>query len=138
MTDEVAGELDLRALPYGLRPIVQHLGVEKAISVLTKEQGQVMYIPEFPNEAHEVVKLFSLSLVKEWSQQYGQGPYQVPMLAKVLIQIRNKEICAALDENRATKLGLTRRFGITRQQIANIYNEHLAETSSQQQQIGLI
>lgn len=125
--------IDIRALPHGLQPIVKHLGLEKAITVLTQQQGQVMYIPEFPNEKHEVVKIFCLELVQEWSKRYGVGPYQIPMLAKVLIQIRNQEICAALDENRESKLGLTRRFGLTRQHIANIYNDHL----NGQQQIGL-
>ncbi len=131
--------IDIQILPHGLQPIVTHLGLAKTIAVLTHQQGQVMYIPPFPNKEHEVVKLFGLALVEEWATRYGVGPYQIPMLAKILIQLRNQEICVALDEKRESKLGLTRRFGLTRQHITTIYNAHLdnPHLDSQQLELGI-
>jgi hypothetical protein len=127
--------IDIRALPHGLQPIVKHLGVEKALEVLAEHQGQVFYIPDVPTLCNEVVKVFGLALVKEWSEKYPFCSYQIPMASKVLIQIRNQEICAVLDAKTSHIQALVKRFGITRQQITNIYNDH--KQTSNQQQLGM-
>ena len=128
--------IDIRALPHGLQPIVRHLGVELALTVLSEHQGQVFYIPDVPNKKHEVVKIFGLALVQEWSEHYPLCSYQIPMAAKVLIQLRNQEICQVLDDQSSTIQALVKRFCITRQQITNVYNEH--KLAKNQQQLGLL
>ncbi len=116
--------IDVRALPHGLQPIVRHLGLQKAIKLLTVEQGQMFYIPEKPTATHHIVEVFGMELVTEWVERYPPGAYQIPMLGKILCQLRNKDICSALDDRTSSIQQLVKRFGITRQQITNIYNDH--------------
>ncbi|WP_233997892.1 Mor transcription activator family protein [Pseudoalteromonas sp. T1lg10] len=129
----MALDIDTRALPYGLRIIVEKLGAEQAITVLTEHQGQVFYIPPTPKKGDVVVKVFGQELAQLWAQQMGGGTYQVPMLNKVLMQLRNREICSALDKRECSIQELVRRFRITRQQITSIYAEHKQDRS----QLGL-
>lgn len=124
--------VNIRALPHGLQPIVRHLGVEKALALLQEHQGQLFYIPDVPKVTHEVVKVFGMPLVKEWSESHPFCSYQIPMAGKVLIQIRNREICDALDNKTSHIQALVRRFGITRQQITSIYNEHRQNAANTQ------
>lgn len=127
--------VDVRALPHGLQCIVKHLGVEKSLVVLAEQQGQMFYIPEKPVATHEVVKVFGSELAGEWSKLYPGASYQIPMASKVMIQLRNQEICKELDAKTSAIQALVKRFGLCRQQITNIYNEH--KQASTQQQLGM-
>ncbi|CAI86591.1 Mor transcription activator family protein [Pseudoalteromonas translucida] len=125
--------IDMRALPYGLRSIVKHLGVEKTIAILTEKQGQMFYIPKQPTADHEVVKIFGMDVVNELLAEYETKHYQMPMLHKVLMQIRNQEICKELDNKTSTIQQLVMRFKITRQQITSIYSAYQDERAHETQ-----
>ena len=125
--------IDLRALPHGLRRIVKHLGVEQTIAVLTEQQGQMFYIPEKPTDDHEVVKVFGKALVKELINANVGSSYQIPMLHKVLMQIRNQQICEALDTKTCNIQQLVKRFKITRQQVSSIYSAYQDERAHETQ-----
>jgi Mor family transcriptional regulator len=127
-------EFDLKALPYGVRKIVEVLGVEQAINVLQEYQGQLFFIPEYPKPQHVVVQVFGQALADYWADLMPKQHYQVPMVDKVLMQIRNQRICQELDNKTSTIQQLVRRYHITRQQITNIYREHDAN----KKQLGLL
>jgi len=120
-------KLDLRALPYGLRKLVEILGVDKTIALLTEHQGQMFYIPRKPSANHEAVKIFGIELVQALVDEYENKHYQMPMLHKVLQQIRNQEICYALDNKTCSIQQLVKRFKITRQQVSSIYSTYQQE-----------
>lgn len=126
-------DLDLRALPQGLRRIVKHLGVEKTIAVLTEQQGQMFYIPEKLSDGHEVVKVFGKPLAQELIEANVGPSYQIPMLHKVLMQIRNQQICQALDAKTSSIQQLVERFKITRQHITSIYSAHQLDAKHETQ-----
>ena len=127
--------IDTRALPAGLRIIVETLGVEQAIKLLAKHQGQVFYIPPVPDSSHEVVKECGIALARHWAKLTPMTGYQLPMAGKMLCSLRNQEICRALDNNECSIQDLVRRFALTRQQITNIYREH--RMSGERTQLGL-
>lgn len=124
-----------KALPAGLRVIVETLGVEQAIKLLTKHQGRVFYIPPVPDGSHEVVKECGITLARHWAKLTPMTGYQLPMAGKMLCSLRNQEICRALDSNECSIQDLVRRFALTRQQITNIYREH--RMSGERMQLGL-
>ncbi len=121
-------DIDLRILPYGVRKVVEVLGLDAALVVLHEQQGQLFFIPEFPDKTHRVVEVFGLELANYWADQMPKQHYQVPMVDKVMQQLRNQQICTELDNKTATKQQLVRRYRLTRQQITNIYREHKLAT----------
>jgi hypothetical protein len=111
---------DYRHLPEGLRFIVNQLGISKAMALLEDHQGQVVNLPEHPTKQHQVVKIWGLPLVKTWVERYGIGSYQIPMMSKLLVIERNREIYNVLQSGASTKQALVLQYGLTRQQISNI------------------
>ena len=117
-------KVDLRALPAGIRAFVDVLGVEKAIGVLTEQGGQVFYIPKHPTPNCEFVKVFGMDMCMALSR-YAEQQYQVPMLNKVLAQVRNQTIVDEVAKG-TTIQELVKRFKITRQWINKILHEYKA------------
>ncbi|OHU85555.1 hypothetical protein BET10_08010 [Pseudoalteromonas amylolytica] len=124
-------QIDLRALPAGIREFVKVMGVERAIAVLTEQQGQMFYIPKHPTPECAFVKAFGLDMCIAL-ERYAEQQYQIPMLHKVLVQVRDQTIVAEV-ANGTTIQELVRRFKITRQWITKIlkeqgeYKEHQLE-----------
>jgi hypothetical protein len=114
--------IDLRALPAGIRKFVEVLGAEKAIAVLTEQQGQMFYIPKHPCETNEFCKVFGVEMAKALSR-YAEQQYQIPMLDKVLMQVRDQEIVAEVAAGTPIQ-ALVKRFKITRQRITKILHDH--------------
>ncbi|NOU50240.1 hypothetical protein HG263_06745 [Pseudoalteromonas sp. JBTF-M23] len=123
--------IDLRALPAGIREFVKVLGLEKTIAVLTEQQGQMFYIPKHPTPECEFVKVFGLDMCNAL-ERYAEQQYQIPMLHKVLVQIRDQIIVTEV-ANGTTIQQLVKRFKLTRQWITKIlkeqgeYKEHQLE-----------
>ncbi|PCK30431.1 Mor transcription activator family protein [Pseudoalteromonas piscicida] len=121
--------IDLRALPAGIRQFVKVLGVEKTIQLLSEHQGQMFYIPKAANPESHFVKIFGEEMCLALAN-YAETQYQVPMLNKVLIQLRDQVIVEEV-KNGVTIQALVKRFGITRQWIMKILNERNAYKEQQ-------
>ncbi len=117
-------DIDLKLLPYGLRCVFEHMEFEYAMRVLQEYQGQMFFIPEYPNESHVIVKVFGQSLAEHLADKMPKQHWQVPMISKVLKQVRNQRICKALDNHTHSIQQLVKKYKLTRQQITSIYREH--------------
>lgn len=114
---------DSRCLPAGLRVFVDVLGVEKAIAVLTEQQGQIFYIPKEFTKDCVISKKLGEGVAEALCSKYPCEQYQVPMVEKVLIKIRNDDIVQSI-RNGVSIQELVRRYKITRQQITSINREN--------------
>ena len=117
-------DINIKTLPYGLRPIVTTLGADQAIALLTKHGGEGFFIPAKPNETTRVAKVFGLAMAGKWAEEHANKVYQVPKCDKLMLQVRDRVICAALEKETETIMQLTRRFNLTRQRIWEIYKGH--------------
>lgn len=119
-------DIDLKSLPHGLRVVFEHLEFEYAMRVLQEYQGQMFFVPENPNDSHVIVQVFGQKLADHWAERMPKAHWQVPMVSKVLKQVRNQRICRALDNRTHNIQQLVRKYKLTRQQITSIYREHRA------------
>lgn len=114
---------DSRCLPAGLRVFVDVLGVEKAIAVLTEEQGQMFYVPKEFTENCILAEKLGADVAKWLCKNSVSPTYQVPMIDKVLIKIRNDDIVQSVRAGVSIQ-DLVRKYKITRQHITTILRDN--------------
>lgn len=119
MTDYSSIELD--KLPPQIRGFVRLIGVAETWLLLDARGGRPTYIPADtvrPSILHDIISAESVATLAE--SEYGGRTVDMPMVDKLVLQIRNAEIRA--QKHHATKADLAQRFGLTTRMIQLIWN----------------
>ena len=112
---------DIKALPPGVRDIVNLIGYENTMDLLGNRGGQTIYISRHPNKMNWLINLIGFDNTVKLSAQYGPNTYTLPKLDKLALMSRNKQIIAMHDSG-ATQSDIASRFGLSTRSIHNIIN----------------
>lgn len=121
MTDYSHIQLD--KLPPQIRGLVRLIGVAETWRLLDVRGGRPTYIPadaDRPSILHEIISAESVAALAK--SEYGGRTIDMPMVDKLMLQIRDAEIVER--KQTATKSELARQFKLSTRMIQIIWNRH--------------
>lgn len=111
----------LEKLPPQIRGLVRLIGVAETWRLLDARGGRPTYIPadaDRPSILHDIISPASVAALA--ASEYGGRSIDMPMVDKLMLQIRDAEILAR--KHVATKAELSKQFNLTTRMIQIIWN----------------